>query len=883
MDKHQKRRAFLKTLTLGSLGAAAPVQILSAEENKTAEENHRLKEKANPDSNAENERRKYNAVYKDEFLNRLAFPIGGLGAGMFCLEGTGAISHMSVRNKPEVFNEPAMFAAVSVKGLKNGAKVLEGQSPQWKYFGRAGSGNGLAGSTLGLPRFKSAECLTRFPYSTINLEDDELPLKVRITGWSPFIPTDEDNSGLPAGALEYHFVNTGKEKLNAIFSYNSKNFLADDRQAVNAIEAISHGFVLTQRGTKDKPHLQASFAIFTDDENTVVDHCWFRGGWWDPLTMAWNNIRDAKVKAVEPVEKDAGGASLFLPFSLLPGAAKTIRLLMTWFVPETDLHIGTVVLDEKKNCDPESGCCAGPSDLGVANGKESPSSNYKPWYSSKFNNVREVADYWKKNYDELNKKSLLFKNAFYESSLPPEVLEAVAANLTILKSPTVLRQYDGRLWSWEGCGDDNGCCHGSCTHVWNYAQAIPHLFPSLERTLRNTEFCENQNHAGHQGFRANLPISPLKHDFHAAADGQLGGIMKVYRDWRISGDSNWLKRIYPMVCVSMDYGISTWDPKHKGIVEEPHHNTYDIEFWGPDGMCCSFYLGALTAVIQMGNYLKRDVDKYEELYKKGKEFLETRLFNGEYFFQEIEYKNLQAPDPSTAQSFGGDYSPEAKEILKREGPKYQYGTGCLSDGVLGAWIGSMCGLSPFIDQQKIKSHLLAVHKYNLKKNLIDHANPQRPDYALGNEGGLLLCSWPKGGKLSLPFVYSDEVWTGIEYQVASHLMLTGNVSAGLDIVRTCRDRYDGRIRNPFNEYECGHWYARAMSSYGLLQALTGARYDAVDQTLHIESRIGDFTAFLSTATGFGTVSVKAGKPSLKVAYGNIPVRKMVANGKEVPA
>jgi uncharacterized protein (DUF608 family) len=495
--------------------------------------------------------------------------------------------------------------------------------------------------------------------------------------------------------------------------------------------------------------------------------------------------------------------------------------------------------------------------------------------------VREVADYWKKNYDSLNTKSTLFKDAFYASTLPPEVLEAVAANLTILKSPTVLRQYDGRLWSWEGCGDDNGCCHGSCTHVWNYAQAVPHLFPSLERTLRNTEFCENQNHAGHQGFRANLPISPLKHDFHAAADGQLGGIMKVYRDWRISGDNNWLKRIYPMVCVSMDYGISTWDPKHKGIVEEPHHNTYDIEFWGPDGMCCSFYLGALTAIIQMGKFLKKNVTKYEDLYRKGKEFLETRLFNGEYFFQEIEYKNLQAPDPSTAQSFGGDYSPEAKEILKREGPKYQYGTGCLSDGILGAWIGSMCGLSPFIDLQKIKSHLLAVHKYNLKKNLVDHANPQRPDYALGNEGGLLLCSWPRGGKLSLPFVYSDEVWTGIEYQVASHLILTGNLREGLDIVRTCRDRYDGRIRNPFNEYECGHWYARAMSSYGLLQALTGVRYDAVDQTLYIESRIGDFKSFIATATGFGTVSVKAGKPALSVVDGNIYMKKMVMNGKEI--
>src|SRR6476469_7537358 len=193
----------------------------------------------------------------------------------------------------------------------------------------------------------------------------------------------------------------------------------------------------------------------------------------------------------------------------------------------------------------------------------------------------------------------------------------------------------------------------------------------------------------------------------------------------------------------------------------------------------------------------------------------------------------------------------------------------------------VCGLPDVFDESKISSHLRSVHKYNLKKDLSEHDNPQRPAFALGNEGGLLLCTWPKGGKLSLPFVYSDEVWTGIEHQVASHLMLMGHVKEGLDILRASRDRYDGRIRNPFNEYECGHWYARALSSYGYLQALTGVRYDAVDKTLYIDSRIGDFTSFLSTETGFGTVSLKAGKPSVNLVYGNIEVNKIIINGKQV--
>jgi len=167
-----------------------------------------------------------------------------------------------------------------------------------------------------------------------------------------------------------------------------------------------------------------------------------------------------------------------------------------------------------------------------------------------------------------------------------------------------------------------------------------------------------------------------------------------------------------------------------------------------------------------------------------------------------------------------------------------------------------------------------VHRHNLKTDLSSHPNPQRPSYACGSEAGLLLCTWPKGGQLSLPFVYSNEVWTGIEYQVAAHLMLMGRVEPGLQIVRACRDRYDGRVRNPFNEYECGHWYARAMSSYSLLQGLSGARYDAFEKVLYLEPSIeGDFRCFISTATGYGTVGVRKGRPFLDVKHGRIEVRE----------
>jgi uncharacterized protein (DUF608 family) len=294
-------------------------------------------------------------------------------------------------------------------------------------------------------------------------------------------------------------------------------------------------------------------------------------------------------------------------------------------------------------------------------------------------------------------------------------------------------------------------------------------------------------------------------------------------------------------------------------------------------MCTGFYIGALKALIEMGKFLGEDIQKYQGLYEKGKSAIETELYDGEYFFQKIKWQGLNAPDPVAFSkgAWNSDYSQEAKELLEKEGPKYQYGKGCLSDGALGVWIAEVCGLQEVADPEKVASHLRSVYKYNFKSDLSDHSNPQRPTYAMGDEGGLLLCTWPKGEMLSLPFVYSNEVWTGIEYQVASHLMLIGETEKALDIVRACRDRYDGRTRNPFNEYECGHWYARAMSSYGMLQGLTGVRYDAVTQQMFINSKVGDFTSFISTETGFGNIGMKDGKPFLETVYGEITVKEYV--------
>ena len=490
------------------------------------------------------------------------------------------------------------------------------------------------------------------------------------------------------------------------------------------------------------------------------------------------------------------------------------------------------------------------------------------------------------NYSSLRSRTVAFKEALFSSTLPPYVLDAVSANLAILKSPTVLRLENGDLWGWEGCFPDGGCCHGSCTHVWNYAQAFPHLFPKLERTLRELELVRSMDESGHVTFRSALPEGPVKHDFYAAADGQLGGIMKVFHDWQISGDSDWLKKMYPLAKRSLDYCIRTWDPDHRGGLFEPHHNTYDIEFWGPDGMCTSIYLGALSAFAAMARASGQPVDAefYEELSRRCAHFMDEQLFNGEYYQQKVQYMGLRNDSFARMVAEVDEHSSEMQKLLKEEGPKYQYGSGCMSDGVIGAWMARTYGIDTPLAHEHVRKNLQAIFNHNFRSDLAQHSNAQRPGYAMGHEPGLLVCTWPKGGKPTLPFVYSDEVWTGIEYQVASHLIAEGFVREGLTIVKALRSRYDGRVRNPWNEYECGNYYARAMASYALLGALAGFRYSAVQKTLWFGPAVPvrPFTTFFSTAFGFGTIALDRRSLHIQVIEGELSLEKLVlAEGEKI--
>lgn len=797
-------------------------------------------------------------MYSGKQLDMIAFPMGGIGAGTICFQGTGSLGGVAIRNTPNYTNDPMILSAITIKGDENVSRIIEAPVPGMKALAHyEQSGLGLPGRTFGLPRFGSGAFSARFPFADLSLSDSRMPVDAHITAWSPFVPGDEDASSLPFAALEYTFVNKTGKPLETVFYFASENFMKTNKAA--SVRAVENGFCLEQPADENDPTAVGSFCASVDRE-AFVDTAWIRGGWsFDVLTSVWKNITGGVCENKahnDDFGMNSPGAMLAVPIRIAPYGRETVVLRLCWYVPNSGVREGIPkeVLESGAYVD-----------------------DYHPWYSGRYTGVDEVSADWKARYDVLRQRTARFTECFFDTDLPEEIPEAVAANLSILKSTTVLRQTDGRFWGWEGCQDFRGSCHGSCTHVWNYQQALCNLFPRLERSLRETEFFVSQNEAGHQNFRSALPIQPTTHTFHAASDGQLGGIVKFYRDWRISGDNAWLKAAWPKLKDSLDYCIQVWDPDREGVLRKTHHNTYDIEFWGADGMCTSFYLAALKAFCEMGRTLGKDTAAYEALFHRGRAYMEEKLYNGEYFYQQVEWGGIEDLERMDANALNKDaYSPEVRALLMKEGPRYQYGTGCISDGVLGIWLGEVSGLTDLIDEQKLLKNLESIYKYNFKRDLSAHANPQRPGYAINNEGGLLLCTWPHGNKPSLPFVYSDEVWTGIEYQVASHLIAKGYLQEGLEIVRTLRARYDGTIRNPFSEIECGHWYARAMASYALIQAYTGVRYDAVEKTLYVSTKNSDhFRSFLSTNTGYGTVTVKDGKVAFEAVEGTVDIQKIV--------
>lgn len=402
--------------------------------------------------------------YTGEQLNKTAFTLGGLGAGDLCIRGSGALANVAVWGKPNVNFDPLIFSALTVLGEENVSRILEAPVPGADVTTHyPDSGYGLSGKTFGLPRFTDGEFTSRFPFAQVRMTDKRLPVEVKLKAWSPFVASDEDSSSLPFAALEFTFENTSSKPLDCVYYFAAENFMRRNDSAL--VRPLGNGFVLDQPADPADYAVQGAFSVQTD-RKAGVDCAWFRGGWFDTLSMLWNSIQKGFTgdKAYgEPVYhgNKSSGASLNVPFHLEPYGKDTIAVRLCWYVP------GSGVRHYLPGGDPAKG-----------------EDYYQPWYSGKFADIEETAAAWADSFADLRERTRKFSDCFFDTDLPEEIPEAVAANLNILKSGSVLRLRDGRMWGYEGCGDRWGSCPGTTTHVWNYQQATAHLFPRLEQIGR---------------------------------------------------------------------------------------------------------------------------------------------------------------------------------------------------------------------------------------------------------------------------------------------------------------------------------------------------------------------------------------------------------------
>lgn len=776
--------------------------------------------------------------FTGEALREIAFPLGGIGTGTVSLGGFGNLRDWEIFNRPaKGALIPFTFACARLSGGgldKPLIRVLERQ-PLPPY----NAGHGVPRETgLGLPRFRQATFTGAYPFARLQLQDARLPVKVALEAFNPMIPLDSDSSSLPVAVLEYSFSSRASSKLEMAVAFSITNPIGYQRatlvrrrrapyfgQNLNEFrreKGYAGVFMSSNKYPADSPR-HGTMAVVTRDEDLSYRMEWEHGAWWDELQQWWDEFRDKGRFPNNSSKPSPNGlteyATLASHFSLEPGESKKVVFVLAWCFPNVEDNWsrdralrGTVL---------------------------------KNHYGTKWASAWEPAVHMLDNYDSLRGRSEKYRDNLYASTLPPAVIDAVSSQASIIRTPTVMVLEGKRAYGFEGCNDDAGCCPMNCTHVYNYEQSLAYLYPDLERTMRETDFLWNMREDGSMGFRTAVPLvkGGVKSGNMAtpAADGQMGCIMKVYREWQLCGDDDWLRKLWPEVKRSLEYAWKHWDADRDGVMEGEQHNTYDIQFYGANTMMGTLYLGALKAGAKMARHLGETAaaESYEKMIEKGGAKLDKLLWNGEYYVQTVDESH-----PGAA--------------------KYQYGEGCLSDQLLGQWFAEVVQLGKVLPHDHIRSTLRSIFRYNFREDFQDYANAQRL-YALNDDQGLLLCSWPRGKRPALPFVYSDEVWSGIEYQVASHLIYEGMVKEGVTIAKAVRGRHDGIRRNPWNEFECGSHYARAMASWSLLTALSGSHYSAPDKelTFHPRYRQSAFRCLFCAGSAWGSYIQQGTKQNLK--------------------
>jgi len=628
---------------------------------------------------------------------------------------------------------------------------------------------------------------------------------------------------------------------------------------------------------------RGDLTIATDASDVQHQDHHYRGQWFDDLTLFWKDFAKPGPlaertydgpRATTHMQKLPEHGTLAAKVTVPAGGSKTVRFVISWSFPQGDIYWAF----------------RNKPDAQIPN---TPTPLWTNYYATQWADSLATARDAFARWDDLTGQTIAFRDSLFSATIPAPITDAATATLALLRTATVIRLENGELWGWEGQHRLDGSCEGSCTHVWNYQQALSHLFPRLERSLRETEWQFNQLPTGGLTFRQKLPLGSGFDIIGPCADGHFGAIIKTYREWRQSGDTDWLRSYWPQIKRAMDYAWSKdnpdrWDPDLTGILSGRQHQTLDMELFGPNSWLGTMYVAALLATAKMADALGDTelASKCERLGKAGAEHIDRELYNGRYFIQAIDLGDPAVLKPFDtgrnagvlADSFMSAYwSDEHSEI------KYQFGEGCIADQILGQWHAEVAGLGLFLGADKVSSALRAVYDENYLESMADHFNPCR-NFAYEDEGGLLIATYPEGTRQPMVAApYAEEVWTGIEYASASHMIMHGLVEEGVNVVRTVRKRYDGARRNPFNDIECGSYYARSMSAWQLINAWSGFSADMIDRTLGFTPKTkGDYRLVWSAGTAWGELASAGGKRTLRVLGGELPATTVTVDGKSTP-
>lgn len=801
-------------------------------------------------------------IFSDE-ATEVGFLLGGIGTGNISIGSRGQFKDWEIFNtSAKGTNLPYSFFSIWAK--ENGkdpiARVLE--SERKPPYTRSHGFDML--EAAGLPRLKSAQLEGKYPFVKVAFEDEKFPVKVDLEAFTPFIPLNPDDSGIPGAIVRYKVKNDSENPVDVSIvgslangvgfdgfsKYHNPKLISENKNEYRDKKKLK-GLFYTAPELPNDHLLAGSMSLMTTNRVTTYKTNWLEGGWFDGIVDFWDDfIEDGKLEK-KSVFNSPGNqirkqstkiGSIGSYHTLKPGEEHVYEFILSWYFP-----------NRKKGWEDDSCTCS--SSDNSCNADSSKNEIGKNYYSTLYDNAWEVGEYLYENLEKLENDSRKFQNSLFTSTLPGYILEAIASNITVLRSNTCFRVQDGTFFGWEGCFDQGGCCPGSCTHVWNYAQTLAFLFPTLEQSMRKVEFSTEVDQKGKMNFRAinyfdEKWSNPTFDNLPEAVDGQMGSVVRFYREWKLSGNDKFLKELWPAVSLSLDFAFEYWDLDNDYVLDSKQHTTYDIEFHGINPLTNSMFFAALKAGREIAEYLgdKEHQNKYEKAFKLGSKKMDELLWNEEYYIQEIEDVNKY---------------------------RYQIGKGCLADQVLGQFLSHVSGLGYILPKDHIKKTLESIFDYNFVTNFSEHHNTQRT-YALNDEMGLVLCSWPKGERPKLPMVYADEVWAGTEYQVAANLIYEGFIDEGLTIVKSTRDRYDGYKRNPWDEVECGHHYVRSMSSWALLTALSGYNYDLVEGKMSFNPVINkeNFRTFWSNGKAWGIYEQKVNsegklESDIEVLYGNI--------------